>query len=46
MALDRLLAHPREPRSLADLTDRPLNFDPSRIAEYTAEEGWHHDDFR
>jgi hypothetical protein len=46
MALDGLLGHPREPRSLADLTDRPLNFDPARVAEYTAEDGWHHDDFR
>jgi hypothetical protein len=46
MALDRLLSHEREPRSLADLGGRPLNFDPARIAEYRADEDWNHDDVR
>ena len=44
--IDRLLAHEREPRGLADLRDRPLNFDPGRIAEYRRDSGWHHDDLR
>jgi uncharacterized protein (UPF0548 family) len=42
----RLLGHAREPRSVADLRDRPLNFDPGRIAEYRSDAGWHHDDYR
>jgi uncharacterized protein (UPF0548 family) len=44
--IDRLLGHEREPRSVADLRDRPLNFDPGRIAEYRPDAGWHHDDYR
>jgi uncharacterized protein (UPF0548 family) len=42
----RLLGHEREPRGVADLRDRPLNFDPGRIAEYRHARGWHHDDLR
>jgi uncharacterized protein (UPF0548 family) len=46
--LDRLLlGQPRDPcRALAELRDRGLNFDPSRRAEYTPENGWHADDVR
>jgi uncharacterized protein (UPF0548 family) len=46
--LDRLLlGQPRDPcRALAELRDRELNFDPSRRAEYTPENGWHADDVR
>jgi uncharacterized protein (UPF0548 family) len=46
--LDRLLlGQPRDPcRVLAELRGRALNFDPSRRAEYTPENGWHADDVR
>jgi hypothetical protein len=44
--IDRLLGHEREPRSVADLRDRPLNFDPARIDEYRRDGRWHHDDLR
>jgi Domain of unknown function (DUF1990) len=44
--IDRLLGHEREPRSVADLRDRPLNYDPGRIEEYRRDERWHHDDVR
>ena len=40
------MGHEREPRDVADLRDRPLNFDPGRIAEYRSDRGWHHDDYR
>jgi uncharacterized protein (UPF0548 family) len=32
--------------TLADLHDRPLNFDPSARDRFTAENGWHLDDYR
>src|SRR4029453_967013 len=46
--LDRLLlGQPRDPRrALAELRGRALNFDPSRRAEYTPQNGWHADDVR
>ena len=46
--LDRLLlGQPRDPRrALAELRDRGLNFDVTRRAEYTPENGWHADDVR
>jgi uncharacterized protein (UPF0548 family) len=34
------------PWALADLRDRPLNFDPTRRDEYTPERGWYADDVR
>lgn len=47
MLIDRLLGQPSDPRrSLAELRERPLNFDPSRRDEYTPENGWHADDVR
>jgi uncharacterized protein (UPF0548 family) len=46
--LDRLLlGRPRNPyRALAELRGRAINFDVSRRAEYTPENGWHADDVR
>jgi uncharacterized protein (UPF0548 family) len=46
--LDRLLlGQCRNPcRALAELRDRGFNFDVSRRAEYTPENGWHADDVR
>jgi uncharacterized protein (UPF0548 family) len=46
--LDRLLlGQPRDPdRALAELRGRGFNFDVSRRAEYTPENGWHADDVR
>ena len=42
-----LLRQPRDPRrALAELRGRELNFDVSRRAEYTSENGWHADDLR
>ena len=42
-----LLGQPRDPRrALAELRDREPNFDVSRRAEYTPENGWHADDVR
>jgi uncharacterized protein (UPF0548 family) len=42
-----LLGQPRDPRrALAELRGRELNFDVSRRAEYTSENGWHADDVR
>jgi uncharacterized protein (UPF0548 family) len=46
MKLERLLGYPDEPRTVADLRDRGYNFDPSRLPDLVAEEGWHHDDRR
>ncbi len=46
MKLERLLANPDEPRSVDDLHDRGYNFDPTRLADLVAAEGWHHDDRR
>jgi uncharacterized protein (UPF0548 family) len=42
-----LLRQPRDPRqALAELRGRELNFDASRRAEFTAENGWRVDDVR
>ena len=42
-----LLRQPRDPRrALAELRGRELNFDASRRAEFTAENGWRADDVR
>lgn len=47
MLIDRLLGQPSDPRrTLADLRERPLNFDPSRHEEYTPANGWRRDDVR
>jgi uncharacterized protein (UPF0548 family) len=44
--LERLLGYPGEPRTVADLRGRGYNFDPARLRELIAEEGWHRDDRR
>ena len=46
--LDRLLlGQPRNPRqALAELRRREVNFDVSRRADYTPQNGWHADDVR
>jgi uncharacterized protein (UPF0548 family) len=36
----------RERRALAQLADRPLNFDPAELAAATPQRGWHLDDYR
>jgi uncharacterized protein (UPF0548 family) len=46
MKLERLLGFPGEPSSVEDLRGRGYNFDPARLSELVAEEGWHHDDRR
>jgi uncharacterized protein (UPF0548 family) len=46
MKLERLLGFPGEPRTVADLRGRGYNFDPRRLDELVATEGWHHDDRR
>jgi uncharacterized protein (UPF0548 family) len=46
MKLERLLGYPGEPRTVDDLRDRGYNFDPARLADLVADEGWHHDDRR
>jgi uncharacterized protein (UPF0548 family) len=46
MKLERLLGYPGEPRSVDDLRDRGYNFDPARLADLVAREGWHRDDRR
>ena len=43
MKLERLLGHPDEPRTVDDLRDRGYNFDPARLADLVAAQGWHHD---
>jgi uncharacterized protein (UPF0548 family) len=43
-ALDRLLGRQAEPRSLADLRDRDLNFRPAPREALLPQDGWHHDD--
>ena len=43
---ERLAATPRAQRALADLTDRPLNFDPAALASAGPHNGWHIDDYR
>jgi len=45
--IDRLLGAGMDPdQALADLANRQVNFDLSRRAEYTPENGWHADDVR
>jgi uncharacterized protein (UPF0548 family) len=46
MKLERLLGYPGEPRTVDDLRDRGYNFDPARLADLVADEGWHRDDRR
>lgn len=46
MKLERLLGYPGEPCDVEDLRGRGYNFDPGRLRELVAEEGWHHDDRR
>jgi len=46
MKLERLLGFPGEPRTVEDLRGRGYNFDPRRLRELIAEEGWHRDDRR
>jgi uncharacterized protein (UPF0548 family) len=46
MKLERLLGYPGEPCTVEDLRTRGYNFDPARLRELIAEEGWHHDDRR
>ena len=42
----RTLSHPTARRALAELHDRRPNFDPERRGGFTAENGWHIDDYR
>lgn len=42
----KLAASPRAQRALADLADRPLNFDPAELDGAGEETGWHVDDYR
>jgi uncharacterized protein (UPF0548 family) len=44
--LEGLLGYPGEPRTVEDLRGRGYNFDPARLRELVALEGWHHDDRR
>jgi uncharacterized protein (UPF0548 family) len=46
MKLERLLGYPGEPRTVEDLLGRGYNFDPRRLRELVAEEGWHQDNRR
>jgi len=47
LLIDRLLGQPSDPaRALAELRDRPLNFDPDGRESYTADNGWCRDDVR
>ena len=46
MKLERLLGYADEPRTVDDLRGRELNFDPRRLPDLVAEEGWHRDDRR
>jgi uncharacterized protein (UPF0548 family) len=46
MRLEWLFGFPGEPRTVEDLHDRGYNFDPARLRELVAEQGWHHDDRR
>jgi uncharacterized protein (UPF0548 family) len=43
---ERLAATPRAQRALAELADRPLNFDPAELASAGPATGWHVDDYR
>jgi uncharacterized protein (UPF0548 family) len=40
------VAHRRAQRLLETLPNRPFNFDPGRVDEYTAENGWHVDEVK
>src|SRR6185437_8897468 len=42
MKLERLLGYADEPRTVDDLRDRGYNFDPARLADLVAAQGWHH----
>jgi uncharacterized protein (UPF0548 family) len=44
VAQDRPRARRRARRRLDDLAQRPVNFDASRVSEYTPSTGWHVDD--
>jgi uncharacterized protein (UPF0548 family) len=46
MKLERLLGYPGEPRTVDDLRGRGWNFDPARLPELAAADGWHHDQRR
>jgi uncharacterized protein (UPF0548 family) len=46
MKLEGVLGWPGEPDGVDDLHGRGYNFDPSRLRELVAEQGWHHDDRR
>ena len=47
MLFDLLLGQETDPaKALTAMREQQLNFDPSRRAEYTAENGWHADDIR
>ena len=46
MKLERLLGFPDEPRTVEDLRGRGYNFDPARLGEIVAAEGWHRDERR
>jgi uncharacterized protein (UPF0548 family) len=43
---ERLAATPRAQRALADLAQRPLNFEPDDLADANEHTGWHIDDYR
>jgi uncharacterized protein (UPF0548 family) len=43
---ERLAATPRAQRALAELADRPLNYDPAEIADADRGDGWRIDDYR
>jgi uncharacterized protein (UPF0548 family) len=46
MKLERLLGWRGEPKGVGDLHDRAYNFDPARLPDLVAHDGWHHDDRR
>jgi uncharacterized protein (UPF0548 family) len=43
---EQLAATPRAQRALAELSERPLNFDPDELAGAGPRAGWHVDDYR
>jgi uncharacterized protein (UPF0548 family) len=43
---ERLAASPRARHALAELSERPLNFDPAELEDATEAGGWHIDDYR
>ena len=42
---EKLAATARAQRALAELSDRPLNFDPAELRDASADTGWHVDDY-